>query len=91
MHLPEYDRKDRGIGRTVWPESGSARQDLAAIGGRTAARGNLENAYRGANVLIMDEPTAVLAPQEIEGLFETLRSMIAQGKSLFLSATNCRK
>jgi simple sugar transport system ATP-binding protein len=42
--------------------------------------------YRGVNVLIMDEPTAVLAPQEIEGLFETLRAMIAQGKSvIFIS------
>ena len=34
----------------------------------------------------MDEPTAVLAPQEIEGLFVTLRAMIAQGKSvIFIS------
>jgi simple sugar transport system ATP-binding protein len=34
----------------------------------------------------MDELTAVLAPQEIEGLFQTLRSMIAQGKSvIFIS------
>ena len=40
----------------------------------------LKMLYRGAEVLIMDEPTAVLAPQEIEGLFKTLRSMIAQGK-----------
>lgn len=38
--------------------------------------------YRGAEILIMDEPTAVLAPQEIEGLFSTLRSMIAEGKSI---------
>jgi len=38
--------------------------------------------YRGVNVLIMDEPTAVLAPQEIEELFSTLRSMVAQGKSI---------
>jgi simple sugar transport system ATP-binding protein len=30
----------------------------------------------------MDEPTAVLAPQEIEGLFQTLRSMVASGKSI---------
>jgi simple sugar transport system ATP-binding protein len=42
--------------------------------------------YRGANVLIMDEPTAVLAPTEIEGLFQTLHSMIEQGKSvIFIS------
>lgn len=42
----------------------------------------LKMLYRGAEVLIMDEPTAVLAPQEIEGLFETLRSMVAEGKSV---------
>ena len=42
----------------------------------------LKMLYRGANVLIMDEPTAVLAPSEIEELFITLRSMIDQGKSI---------
>ena len=42
----------------------------------------LKMLYRGANVLIMDEPTAVLAPSEIEELFVTLRSMIDQGKSI---------
>jgi len=38
--------------------------------------------YRGARVLIMDEPTAVLAPQEIDDLFGTLRSMTAAGRSI---------
>jgi len=42
----------------------------------------LKMLYRGANVLIMDEPTAVLAPQEVDELFETLRSMTAEGKSI---------
>jgi simple sugar transport system ATP-binding protein len=42
----------------------------------------LKMLYRGADVLIMDEPTAVLAPQEIDELFETLRSMAAEGKSI---------
>ena len=42
----------------------------------------LKMLYRGAQVLIMDEPTAVLAPQEIEELFKTLRSMVADGKSI---------
>lgn len=42
----------------------------------------LKMLYRGADVLIMDEPTAVLAPQEIDGLFETLRAMTAEGKSI---------
>ena len=38
--------------------------------------------YRGAEVLIMDEPTAVLAPSEIDELFTTLREMTALGKSI---------
>lgn len=42
----------------------------------------LKMLYRGAQVLIMDEPTAVLAPQEIDGLFNTLRSMVEAGKSI---------
>ncbi|MGC8856247.1 MAG: ABC transporter ATP-binding protein [Anaerolineae bacterium] len=38
--------------------------------------------YRQADILIMDEPTAVLTPQEVEGLFKVLRSLIEKGKSL---------
>lgn len=38
--------------------------------------------YRGAEVLIMDEPTAVLAPKEIDDLMATMRSMVDQGKSI---------
>lgn len=38
--------------------------------------------YRGANLLILDEPTAVLTPQETEGLFQTLRQMKAAGKTI---------
>ncbi len=46
----------------------------------------LKMLYRGTDVLIMDEPTAVLAPQEIEVLFETLRAMVSEGKSvIFIS------
>lgn len=42
----------------------------------------LKMLYRGANILIMDEPTAVLAPQEIDDLFRILRGMVAEGKSV---------
>ena len=38
--------------------------------------------YRGAEVLILDEPTAVLTPQEAEDLFGIMRSLIAEGKSI---------
>ncbi|MCL4867705.1 MAG: ABC transporter ATP-binding protein [Anaerolineae bacterium] len=42
----------------------------------------LKTLYRGANILIMDEPTAVLAPKEITELMKTLRQMANQGKSI---------
>lgn len=42
----------------------------------------LKMLYRGARVLIMDEPTAVLTPQEVHELFNTLRSMTQRGHSI---------
>jgi general nucleoside transport system ATP-binding protein len=42
----------------------------------------LKMLYRGAKVLIMDEPTAVLTPLEVDELFVTLRSMTASGHSI---------
>jgi ABC-type uncharacterized transport system ATPase subunit len=38
--------------------------------------------YREADILILDEPTAVLTPQEVEDFFEVVRSLVAQGKSV---------
>jgi len=38
--------------------------------------------YRGAEILIFDEPTAVLTPQETEELFKTFRKMRSQGKGI---------
>lgn len=40
--------------------------------------------YRGADILILDEPTAVLTPQEIEKLFAILRKMREDGKSIII-------
>ncbi len=40
--------------------------------------------YRGADTLILDEPTAVLTPQETEKLFAVLRSMRADGKAIVI-------
>ncbi|MEM7030417.1 MAG: ATP-binding cassette domain-containing protein, partial [Chloroflexota bacterium] len=46
----------------------------------------LKMLYQGAKILIMDEPTAVLTPQEVTVLFETLRSMVANGHTvIFIS------
>lgn len=40
--------------------------------------------YRGADILILDEPTSVLSPPEIEALFDILRSFVKAGKSIIL-------
>jgi len=42
----------------------------------------LKAIYRKADVLILDEPTAVLTPQETEGLFEIMREMRKEGKAI---------
>ena len=38
--------------------------------------------YRGAEILILDEPTAVLVPQEVEELFKSLRELKAGGSTI---------
>jgi simple sugar transport system ATP-binding protein len=82
MRLPRYDRRVAKLGERfglqvdpkahVWQLSVGEEQRVEI----------LKMLYRGADVLIMDEPTAVLAPQEVEELFRVLRSMTAQGKSI---------
>ncbi|ELZ02554.1 ABC transporter ATP-binding protein [Natrialba asiatica] len=42
----------------------------------------LKALFRGADVLILDEPTAVLTPQEVEGLYDVLEELTAQGKTI---------
>ena len=82
MNLSNYDKKIADLGdkyglkvdprAKIWQLSVGEQQRVEL----------LKMLYRGANVLVMDEPTAVLAPTEIEGMFDTLRSMVAQGKSI---------
>lgn len=44
----------------------------------------LKTLYRGADILVFDEPTAVLTPDEIEELLDIMRSLVRQGKSILL-------
>ena len=47
--------------------------------------------YREADILILDEPTAVLTPQEADELFKIMRSLVAQGKSIIFITHKLRE
>jgi general nucleoside transport system ATP-binding protein len=59
----------------------NARVDRITVGQQQRVE-ILKALYRGAEILILDEPTAVLTPQEAQELFEILRSLKDQGKSI---------
>lgn len=44
----------------------------------------LKTLYRGADILIFDEPTGVLTPQEIEELMDIMKALVKEGKSIIL-------
>ena len=44
----------------------------------------LKALYRGADTLILDEPTAVLTPQEIEKLIQIMRDLVSKGKTIII-------
>ena len=82
MNLPAYDRKVIALqdqfGLRVDP---TAQIWQLAVGEQQRVE-ILKPLYRGANVLIFDEPTAVLAPAEIAEFIQTMRALVAQGKSI---------
>lgn len=82
LNLKKYDEKVRqlaeSVGITIDP---TAKIWQLSVGEQQRVE-ILKILYRGAEILIMDEPTAVLAPQEAEELMETLRGMAKQGKSI---------
>ena len=63
------------------PVSPDAKVGSLSVGERQRVE-ILKALYRGARILILDEPTAVLTPQESEALFDTLAQMVAQGLSI---------
>jgi len=73
---------------TLMQETGlQVRLDLAVEELPVGERQRLEilkALYRGARILILDEPTAVLTPQETQHLFETLRGLRARGTTILL-------
>jgi len=82
MNLSKYNRKIEEIAQQYGLHVDPAAKIWQITVGEQQRVEILKMLYRGAEVLIMDEPTAVLAPSEIEELIKTLRSMTAQGKSI---------
>ena len=60
-----------------------ARIDTLTVGEQQRAE-ILKVLYRDARVLILDEPTAILSPQEAHSLFNTLRALVARGLAVIL-------
>ena len=82
MRLAEYDRRVSELAQRFGLDVAPQTKIWQLSVGEQQRVEILKMLYRGVQVLIMDEPTAVLAPQEIEGLFTTLRAMVAEGKSI---------
>jgi ABC-type uncharacterized transport system ATPase subunit len=51
----------------------------------------LKALYRGADILILDEPTAVLTPQEVEELFKAVRALKDEGKTVIFISHKLRE
>ena len=51
----------------------------------------LKALYRGADILILDEPTSVLTPQEVEELFKAIRTLKEQGKTVIFISHKLRE
>lgn len=59
----------------------AARVETTPVGMRQRVE-ILKTLYRGADLLILDEPTAVLTPQETDDLFDAVRRLVDQGKTV---------
>ena len=65
-----------------WPRGRSACTCRQPLGRPAAAGRDPQSALSGAEILILDEPTAVLTPQEVDELLAVLRGLAADGRSI---------
>jgi simple sugar transport system ATP-binding protein len=84
LSLDDVRAKLASIGKSIGlPIDPNARVETLGLG--DAQRAEIVTAlYHGASTLILDEPTAVLTPVEVEGLLKTLRSLAADGKTIVI-------
>ena len=83
----KVERLARDFGLAVHPD---ARAGSLTVGERQRVE-ILKALYRDARILILDEPTAVLTPQETGALFATLRKAVAQGLSIIFISHKLRE
>jgi len=82
LNLDGVVRRIEELGRTYGLKvNPSARVEQLSVGERQRVE-IIKALYREADVLILDEPTSVLTPQEAEGLFQFVRSMAAEGRAV---------
>ncbi|RME13341.1 MAG: ATP-binding cassette domain-containing protein, partial [Ardenticatenia bacterium] len=82
LHPERIESEVRRIGEQYGlPVDPSARVWQLSVGEQQRVE-IIKMLYRGAKILILDEPTAVLTPQEVEQLFQTLRQMVARGETI---------
>ena len=67
-----------------------ARTDRLSVGARQRVE-ILKVLYRGARILILDEPTTNLTPQEVDDLFASLRGIVAEGTSVVFISHKVRE
>jgi simple sugar transport system ATP-binding protein len=91
LHLGAAVKRIRKIGRTfgLTVDPGARVADLS-VGQRQRVE-ILKALYRDAKILILDEPTAVLTPQESDQLFATLRTMTEKGLSVIFITHKLRE
>jgi len=68
----------------------TARVEVIPVGMRQRVE-ILKALYRGAQILILDEPTAVLTPRETNDLFAAIRNLVAQGKTVIFITHKLRE
>ena len=82
MQLSHYDQKIREMGEQYGlPIDPTAKIWQLSVGEQQRVE-IIKMLYRGTDILILDEPTAVLAPKEIDTFIETLQRMTSLGKSI---------
>lgn len=85
--LSEVERLIQTYGLTVNPH---AKVESIPVGQKQRVE-ILKVLYRGAKLIIMDEPTAVLTPQETDELFDSIKALIAQGHTIIFITHKLRE